>query len=135
MQIKIAKIVGINSDQEASLAFSEEADDILFLSVLHLRSDDAFSVGRQILSEAADLSLQAAGPLSSKLTEAYSAMLKKLTETQQFDLILAALSNKVLYIIYKGEVSTILKRGNTASTLSSGEGQLISGFLEEGDKV
>ena len=135
MQIKIAKIVGINSDQEASLAFSEEADDTLFLSVLHLRSDDAFSVGRQILSEAADLSLQAAGPLSSKLTEAYSAMLKKLTETQQFDLILAALSNKVLYIIYKGEVSTILKRGNTASTLSSGEGQLISGFLEEGDKV
>lgn len=138
MKFNVAKVVGLNTDQEAAQALYSSSDSSnYFFSVLKLVCDDAFTKGRQLLSETADLYFQSEGAPAEKLNLVFNDLEEKLSKEGGYDLLLAIISGKVLYLIPTGKVVAILKRVNELSLLNSDASakQLISGFLEEGDKI
>ncbi|MBI3109579.1 hypothetical protein HYZ06_00920 [Candidatus Daviesbacteria bacterium] len=143
MKISVAQVIGLNTDQQAAQVVSQIQDsENAFLALLQLTCDDAFTKGRQALSELADFYFDFEGSPAQKLTAAFAEGVKKFSNEGEFspggwDLCLAAVSGKVLYLMGQGRAEVYLKRGDKLSSLlaAGSEGQLISGFLEEGDKL
>lgn len=137
MKLKIAQAIGLNTDQKAAQVSSSTRDETTFLAVLDFTSDDAFTKGRQILSELEDFYFEAEGGLAEKLNATFSEAQNKLTEGKDFSLCLSVISGKVLYLIGKGQVEVYLKRKDKLSALLSigTPSQLISGFIEGGDRL
>lgn len=135
MKLKVAQVIGLNTDQKAAQVISTIQDGNAFFAVLSLSSDDAFTKGRQILSELSDFYFDFEGSPSEKLTQTFIEAGKRF-ETNDFSIFLSSVSGKILYMIGKGEVSAYLKRQDKLSPLLSlGSAQLISGFLEEEDRL
>lgn len=136
MKLKIAQVIGLNTDQKAAQVISTVSDlDNAFFAILDLSCDDAFTKGRQTLSEISDFYFETEGTASEKLTKTFEEAGRQLTGND-FSLSLASISGKVLYILGVGEMTIYLKRDDKLSLLSSlGSGQIISGFLTEGDKL
>lgn len=145
MLLKVTKVVGLNTDQKAAQAYSLNHDpEHLFIGVLTLNCDDAFTRGRQLLSEASDAFFDPSSfniddnlPDGERLTKVFNLAKSKLNEGEEMDLVLGVVSKKVLYLIAEGEVDVILKRGQNLTSLVNINNPtgLVSGFLQEGDKV
>src|SRR3989344_3449063 len=134
--IKVGKVVGINTDQQAALASSTGSEgDSFFLAILSLVCDDAFTRGRQLLSEISDTYFDSTEGSAKGLTEAAEALKAKLSDTENYSFLLGGFSGKALYLIGQGEVVAKLQRNSNISPLDLGSGQLVSGFLQEGDRV
>lgn len=137
MKLSFTQVIGLNTDQKASQTnFTRQDNDNVFTAVLSLDCDDAFTKGRQALSELSDFYFDFDGSPSQKLTATFNQAVKLFSDIP-FGLALAAVSGKVLYLISEGDVLVLLKRENNISNLLelSSVRQLISGFLSEGDKV
>ncbi len=137
MQLKIAQIVGLNTDQKAAQVVSSHRGETDFFAVLDLTSDDAFTRGRQILSELSDYFFDSeALSVGEKIKATFTEAKSKLAGLD-FSLLLSAISGKILYLTFEGTVEAYLRRSDTLSPLLSvgSPNQLISGFLEEGDRV
>lgn len=139
MKLQIAQVIGLNTDQQAALVSSELREgESGFFALTQLVCDDAFTKGRQILSELADFYFDFDPPAggAQKLTAAFAKGLESLPEGDR-DLLLAATSGKIFYLLGQGQVNVYLKRERKlASLLTAGpQGQLISGFLQAGDKI
>lgn len=138
MHYKIAQVIGLNTDQEAAQVISSNRDNNdIFLAVLQITSDDAFTKGRQILNDLMDFYYEYEGTVAKRLSSTFASASERLIEAENVNLLLAVVSGKVLYIISKGQVSAYLKRaGNVSSLLSIGQPeQLISGFLQDQDRA
>ena len=134
--IKVARVVGINTDQKAALStYSSGEGDNTILAILELTCDDAFTRGRQLLAEIADNYFDSGNSPAQSLKEAAETLKQKLADTESYSFLLSGLSGKALYLIGEGGVSAKLYRSMTLSPLDSSSGQLVSGFLEEGDRV
>lgn len=146
MKLKIAQVIGLNTDQKAAQVISVLREDNCFLAVLDLTSDDAFTRGRQALSEVSDFyfdfqkenspTVYFEGTPAEKLTATFEEAEKKFA-SDQFALLVAAISGNILYLIGQGAVEVYLKRSDKLSPLLSvgAPSQLISGFLKMGDRV
>lgn len=136
MNLKIAQVMGLNTDQKAAQVASNTREDTTFLAVLILSSDDAFTKGRQALSELSDFFFDSDGNQAQKLNAAFAEAKNKFPEGN-FDLCLGSICGKVLYLLGQGEVEVYLGRNDKISSLLSvaSDGQLISGFIEPGDKL
>ncbi len=137
MKLQTVQVIGLNTDQKAALVLSNSRNgDHYFLAVLILSSDDAFTKGRQILSELSDFYFDCEESTEGqKLTATFEEAKKKLS-TDEFSIFLGAVSGKVLYMESLGEVAVFLKRAEKLSPLNFGsQGQLVSGFLQEGDRL
>lgn len=137
MKLKIAQVIGLNTDQKAAQVISSARNGTTFLAVLELASDDAFTKGRAALSEMEDFYFESEGGVGDKLTAAFEEFEKKFSAEENSGLGLAAVSGKVLYLIARGQVEVYLKRKEKLSSLLLvGEiSQLISGFLSDGDRL
>lgn len=137
MKIKVAQIVGLNTDQKAALTSYQQREDETFLAALQLSSDDAFTKGRLTLSELSDFYFDSEGTASEKLNNTFLGALKKFEDQDSFNLVLGSISGKVLYLIGKGDVDVYLKRSDKLSPLLSlgSSAQIISGFLQPGDHI
>jgi len=135
MKLKIAQVIGLNTDQKAAQVISNSDEANSFFAVLILSSDDAFTKGRQMLGELSDFYFDFEDAPAGKLKSTFEEAQKKLAA--DFSILLASISGKVLYIISKGEVEVYLKRSDKLSPLLSvgAPSQLISGFLQEGDRL
>lgn len=138
MKLNIAQIVGLNTDQRAAQVISTTGDqDNAFMAVVKLSCDDAFSKGRVGLSELSDFYFEADGAPAEKIKATYEEASQKFSSEGEFDLVLAVLSGKILYLQATGQVEVYLKREDKLSSLLGvgSAGQLISGFLQPGDKL
>lgn len=137
MKLKIVQVVGLNTDQKAAqVASSSLNGDNTFLAVLDLSSDDAFTRGRQFLTEISDFYFDFEGSPADKLKATFSHAAEKFAQ-DEFSLLLASISGKVLYFIFKGGVEIYLKRNMKLTSLISvgSSEQLVSGFLQPDDKL
>lgn len=138
MKLKVAQVIGLNTDQKASQVTALIQDkENAFFALLTIECDDAFTRGRQTLSEASDLYFESEGTPSDKLSEVLKFLNEKLQDIMHFDFILASLSGKVFYLLGKGDAEVYLKRGSKISQLLSVGApiDLISGFLQPNDRV
>lgn len=137
MNYKIAQVIGLNTDQTAAQVISSIRDENnLFLAVLQLTCDDAFTKGRQVLNDLVDFYFEKEGNTGSKLTETFQEFKKKVGQ-EEYDVALVAVSGKALYMIYQGGVAAFLTREQSLNSLNSVglPEQIISGFLQKGDRV
>ncbi|TSC87872.1 MAG: Uncharacterized protein G01um10147_375 [Microgenomates group bacterium Gr01-1014_7] len=136
MNLKIAQVIGLNTDQKAAQVSSGVRGDNSFFAVLDLTCDDAFTKGRQILSQLSDFYFDFEGSPAEKLSATFEEAKEKFAASQ-YSLLLASSSGKALYLIFSGEVEVYLKRDEKLSSLLSvgSSSQLISGFLQGGDRL
>ena len=138
MKLNIAQVIGLNTDQKAAQVIYQQRDtEGTFLAVLILSCDDAFTKGRQKLSELSDFYFDAEGTISEKLIATFEKASQDADKEGELSLLTGAISGKVFYLIGKGGVDVYLKRAEKVSPLLSvaSAGQLISGFLNKGDRV
>lgn len=136
MKLNIVQVIGLNTDQKAAQVHYTSLDgENSFLAVLDLTCDDAFTKGRQILSELSDFYFDFDGSPAEKLNATLEESKGKLIE--QHSILLAAVSGKILYLLGEGEVEVYLKRADKLSPLLTvgSKSQLISGFLQEQDRL
>ncbi|MCL4366735.1 hypothetical protein M1563_01050 [Patescibacteria group bacterium] len=151
--LKTAKVVGLNSDQEVALALVNKPLSIpateqsrvepgLYLLVL-ASLDDAFTRTRLALSEAEDVFYSSELGISERINETVQTIKKSLVDSENTQILVAATESdsagkNVLYLMVVGDrMNADLYRGEDLIRLNdvgSGE-QLISGFLEQGDRV
>ncbi len=111
MKIESAQIIGLNTDQKASQVISLGTGSQFFVAVLSLTCDDAFTKGRQFLSETSDLYIENEGTPADKINATYKQAREKLKELgETYDLIIAGVSGKILYLISEGKMEVYLKR-------------------------
>lgn len=136
MNLKIAQVIGLNTDQKAAQVISTSRNGDSFFAVLDLFCDDAFTKGRLSLSELSDFYFDFEGSPSEKLNATFEEAKEKFGASE-YSLLLASISGKVLYLIFSGEMEVYLKRGEKLSPLLSVgvPSELISGFLQPGDKL
>lgn len=136
MKLKTVQVIGLNTDQKAAQVSSDIREDSTFLAVLQLTSDDAFTKGRQALSELEDFFFEFEGTQAEKLNATFKEASQKF-EGLEYDLALAVVAGKVLYLVGQGQVEVYLRReGKLSSLLSVGApSQLVSGFISTGDKL
>lgn len=137
MEMKIAQVIGLNTDQKAAQVISSTQGEQTFLAVLEVSCDDAFTKGRQLLSEFESLYFESDGTIPEKLNATFKEAEGKLKEIDGGSLGLAVVSSKVLYLIGQGQVEIYLKRNDKLMPLLAvgAPAQLISGFLQGGDRV
>lgn len=137
MKLNIAQVIGLNTDQKAAQVLSSIREEETFLAVLELSCDDAFTRGRQMLSDFADFYFEAEGSVPERLNLTFKEAEAKLKEIDGINLVISTVSGKALYLIACGQVEVYLKRSDKLSSLLSvgTQSQLISGFLQEGDKL
>ncbi len=136
MKLKVAKVVGLNSDQEAAVVSSFGDEENILVIVLNLICDDAFGRGRQLMSDLSDIYFAAEENLPGKLTTIFNEAKERLADTEQRSILLGSVSGKVLYLIGEGNVKVILKRLDKSSIiLDQANGRLVSGFLQESDRI
>ena len=139
MNYKFAKLVGLNTDIEAAqITISTNDPQNSFLGVIELTCDDAFVRGRQALSELVDSYLEEridSKTEGERLKDSFTALLDKLKDVKSFSVVISSLQGKVLYIIGQGNIDCFLRRVDKISTLDSTSGQLVSGFLQERDRI
>ncbi len=137
MNIKLAQVIGLNTDQKAAQVISSSREGESFFAVLDLTCDDAFTKGRQILSDLLDFYFDSEAPAAGEKLTATFAKAKEAFGSDEHSLLLVSVSGKVLYLINEGAMEVSLKRdGKLSSLLSVGESsQLISGFLQPGDQL
>ena len=136
MNLKIAQVIGLNTDQKAAQVVSSSRNGGSFFAVLDLTCDDAFTKGRLGLSELSDFYFDFDGSAGEKLSAAFEEAKKKF-DSLEYSLLLAAVSGKVLYLIFNKDMEVYLKRGEKLTPLLSvgAPAQLISGFLQPADKL
>lgn len=136
MQLKIAQVIGLNTDQKAAQVTSTTLEDTTFLAILDLSSDDAFTRGRQVLSELSDFFFESEGAPAEKLKATFAEGKQKFADGE-FSLCLASFCGKALYLLGSGNVEVYLKREDKISALFStgASEQLISGFMNPGDRL
>ena len=111
MKLTATQVIGLNTDQKAAQVASLIRDgDNAFFAVLDLTCDDAFTKGRQILSELSDFYFEFEGSASEKLNATFEEAGKKFP-VEEYSILLSGISGKVLYLISKGSVEVYLKRG------------------------
>lgn len=142
--LKTAKVVGLNSDNAAALALvspSQTSNLTLFL-IAYCEAEDAFSKVRQSLSEAEEAFYSADLPVADRLNEAANMVKSALSEAVCVQVMAAAVledsSTTTLYFLSQSEqlLAFLLRDKKVVSLSAVGEvGQLISGILEEGNRV
>ncbi len=137
MEIKIAQVIGLNTDQKAAQVISTSRNGDSFFAVLDLTCDDAFTKGRQILSDLSDFYFDFE---STSIGEKLNATFEKAKEVfaqDEYALLLVSISGKVLYLISQGMMEVYLKRNEKLSSLLAvgAPAQLISGFLQAEDQL
>lgn len=137
MNLRIAQVIGLNTDQKAAQVISVTREGNSFLAVLILSSDDAFTKGRQALSELSDFFFEGEGTPAERINSTFEEAKNKFSSSSGWDLIIASIWGKVLYLLGQGEVEAYLKRDNKISSLLSvgSPAQLISGFIGDGDRL
>ena len=134
-----AQVIGFNTDQEAAqVLITYEGEEHIFLAVVKIVSDDAFVKGRHLLSELSDMFFESSEEgIGQRLAAVFEDAKQKLSDSAESHILLGAISAKVLYLIHKGEINTLLKRQDKVSSLIEDrpQEQLISGFLQEEDRV
>lgn len=141
--LKVAKIVGVNSDIEASLALVSNNQALLrFFAIVSCEAEDAFSRTRQALVEAEDTFDTFEGTLANKLAEVASSIKHSLSDTQNLQFLLAAVqedsAGEALYLLCQAEhLNAYLLRGDKKSRLceSTASSEIVSGILKPGDRV
>src|SRR3989338_341760 len=138
MKFQFAKAVGLNTDRHATqIIVTPDGENDIFIGLLDLTSEDAFTKGRQILSDLSDAYIEKPEVeirAGEKLKEIFDKALENL-KAQEFSIILAVVTGKALYIIGQGEILCFLRRLDKISTLECPSGQIVSGFLQEGDRI
>ena len=137
MNIRVAQVVGLNTDQKAAQVISSVREEEAVFAVLLLSCDDAFTKGRLALSELSDFYFEFEGSPAEKLEAIFEEAKKKFESVGKFDLLISCISGKVLYLIGQGDVCAHLKRSNSLSSLLGvgAPSQIISGFLQPGDRA
>ncbi len=138
MKYQIAQVIGLNTDQEAAQVISSSrGENNIFFGLLQITCDDAFTKGRQVLSELMDSFFESDEPAAQGMPEVFASAQEKLAEAENINILLGAVIGKALYFIYQGDVAIYLKRsGKLSSLLTAGpNNQLISGFLQAEDRI
>lgn len=142
--LKAARVIGLNSDQEAAIsAVCENDSGSKLFMVISCSLDDAFTRVRQAISETEVNFFASTSELSQKLLDSLDFIKEYLKDAYDLQILLASSeggssSGSLLYLVYQGDrVSALLLRNRENVNLCSlsKEGQMISGFIKPRDKI
>lgn len=135
--LKIAKVVGLNSDTDAALALSSPG----FFAVVAASLEDAFTKTRQTLFEAETFFTSSDLNTSQKISETAEIIKKSLLGAENIQILLAVIEEDeqgtAMYLLYQGNSlkAYLIRKGKRSDLIQVADGEIISGLLEEEDRV
>lgn len=135
--LKIAKVVGLNSDTDAALAFSSSG----FFAIVASSLEDAFTKTRQALFEAETFFTSSDLNTSQKIAGTAEIIKKSLSGAENIQILLAVIEEDeqgtAMYLLYQGNSlkAYLIRKGKRSDLIQVSDGEIISGLLEEEDRV
>lgn len=139
--LKTVKVVGLNSDATAAQVLLVDSNPRLY-AIVTAACDDAFGRCRQALLEAEDLFYSLSDPIAHRISQTLGSIKDSLAGAEGLQVLVAVVQENdaqgmVLYLAGQGSSlkSFLVRDGGRADLLTEPEGGLVSGFLQEGDRV
>lgn len=135
--LKIAKVVGLNSDTDAALALSSQG----LFAIVASSQDDAFTKIRQALFEGETFFTSSDLNISQKLLETAEIIKKSLDGAENIQILLTVIeedeTGTAMYLLYQGNSlkAYLIRKGKRSNLVEVADGEIISGLLEDGDRV
>jgi hypothetical protein len=147
--IKVAKVVGLNSDTHAAqLLVATQSSDLNLYVVVVCKTEDAFTKARFALSEAEQVFFSTQDSISSRINQTLEKINELLSEAEEKEVVMAVLQDdsqetKAIYIMHSGNSAPsrsssvlLLREGQLTDLCELGpSGQLVSGFLKLNDRL
>lgn len=156
--IKATRMVGLNSDTDAALALilqpalpSESPIRESLYAIVSCSQEDAFSRVRTTLAQVEEFFSTPNGSLPQKLSQTLQLIKDSLKEAENLQILVASTQEDqegvVLYLLYHSDnlkedlvtsaplKALFLRRSKQSDLCSISSDQLISGLLEDGDRV
>lgn len=138
---RLTKAIGGNSDLNTSQSFvfqgaTIESEQVILLVLLSASGEDIFTKIRNIGFSTEQYFFSSELPLTEKLQKTMDYLLEQTGDIEHKNILLAALKDEALYMLSAGTDQVLLHRDQkTISLVNQGDNQLISGFLQPGDKA
>ncbi|MDO8638605.1 MAG: hypothetical protein Q7R43_03450 [Candidatus Daviesbacteria bacterium] len=135
--LKIAKVVGLNSDTDAALALSSTG----LFAIVASSMDDAFTKTRQALFEAETFFTSSDLNTSQKILETAEIIKKSLKGAENIQILLTVIEEDeqgtAMYLLCQGNSlkAFLIRKGKRSDLIQVADGEIISGLLEDGDRV
>ncbi len=135
--LKIAKVVGLNSDTDAALALSSAGLFAIVASSL----EDAFTRTRQALFEAETFFTSTDLNISQKISKTAEIIKKSLQDAENIQILLTVIeedeNGSAMYLLYQGDSlkAYLIRKGKRSNLAEVADGEIISGLLEDGDRI
>jgi uncharacterized protein YpmB len=138
---RITKAIGGNSDLNTSQSFvfqgaTQESEQVMLMVLISASGEDIFTKIRNIGFSTEQYFFSSEFPLTEKLQKTMDYLLEQTALIEHKNILLAVLKDEALYMLSAGSDQVLLEREQkTRSLINQGDNQLISGFIQSGDKV
>lgn len=143
--LQISRAIAGNTDFLTAQSFvfpknlpEDQSEGVLNLNVLICASgDDVFTKVRQTQPQIEENFFASEEPLPNRLPALLDLLKKELASFEDLKILLSAIKDNVLYLIFTGNVSAYLLRNDKTIALTEEKppDQLISGYLTDSDKL
>lgn len=135
---KTARAVAANTDLETAQSFVFQQDLTFLGLVIAASGDDCFTKVRQVALELGDNFLTE-GEIPDRLERAMTFLKDSLKELEESQILLSSWQDNskltVLYLRNSGSNQAFLDRRGKLTPLTTDNSQLISGYIQPGDKI
>lgn len=138
---RITKAIGGNSDLNTSQSFvfqgaTQESEQVMLMVLISASGEDIFTKTRNIGFSTEQFFFSSEFPLTERLQKTLDFLLEQTHAIEHKNILLAVLKDEALYMLSAGSDQVLLNREQkTSSLINQGDNQLISGFIQSGDKV
>ncbi|EKD91407.1 MAG: hypothetical protein ACD_30C00013G0005 [uncultured bacterium] len=141
--LKLARYVGVNTDFLTAQAFifpksqAAPSQTPTLALIISASGEDVFTKVRQIAPLAEETFYSSDDPIPQKILNTLNSLKEALSNVEDLQILIVALKENILYINSRGFHKLFILRDQklTEVTASSPSDQLISGFINSGDKL
>ena len=142
--ISYSKAVASNTDLETAQSFVFLKENLSLILIIGATGDDIFARVRQLAGEIEDNFFTAEEPIGERLQNLKDFIKESLKNSEDIEIILGSIKKSsqsdgstVLYLLGEGSGKVCLFRNSSTTALyqSSQSGQLVSGYLQGGDRL
>ena len=138
---KLTRAIGGNTDLLTSQSFvfqgaTQDAEQVILIVLLSAAGEDVFTKLRNLGYQTENTFYSSESSITERLNQTMDSLKSQTADLSQTSILLAALKDEALYMLSLGHAEVLLLRNQkTSQLIESRDTQVVSGYLQELDRV
>ncbi len=138
---KLTRAIGGNTDLLTSQSFvfqgaTQDSEQVILIVLLSASGEDVFTKLRNLGFQTENTFFSNEASISERLNQTMETLKEQTSSLTQTSILLAALKDEALYMLSVGDASVqLLRNQKTSQLIESRDTQIVSGSLQEQDRV